>query len=51
VIGRIKEKMYEHGAAYASMSGSGASVFGIFERFIDLKKEFSGWDYWSGELK
>ncbi|MDR1581751.1 MAG: 4-(cytidine 5'-diphospho)-2-C-methyl-D-erythritol kinase [Prevotellaceae bacterium] len=29
-IAEIKEKMYEHGALYSSMSGSGASVFGLF---------------------
>jgi 4-diphosphocytidyl-2-C-methyl-D-erythritol kinase len=30
-IGTIKQKMYDQGAVYASMSGSGSSVFGIFE--------------------
>lgn len=30
-IARIKEDLYEMGAVYASMSGSGSSVFGIFE--------------------
>jgi 4-diphosphocytidyl-2-C-methyl-D-erythritol kinase len=34
LIGDIKAKLYEHGAIYASMSGSGSSVFGIFN---DLK--------------
>lgn len=29
-IGAIKQKMYDKGAVYASMSGSGSSVFGIF---------------------
>lgn len=29
-IKELKEKMYKHGALYASMSGSGSSVFGIF---------------------
>lgn len=29
-IGKIKEKMYENGATYAAMSGSGSSVFGLF---------------------
>jgi 4-diphosphocytidyl-2-C-methyl-D-erythritol kinase len=29
-IASIKNKLYEHGAIYASMSGSGSSVFGIF---------------------
>lgn len=30
-IERVKEKLYQMGAKYASMSGSGSSVFGIFE--------------------
>jgi len=51
LIGRLKEKMYSLGAAYASMSGSGSSVFGIFEKPVDLKKDFSDGVYWSGELK
>lgn len=29
-IGEIKEEMYRHGAIYASMSGSGSSVYGLF---------------------
>ncbi|MBD1394909.1 4-(cytidine 5'-diphospho)-2-C-methyl-D-erythritol kinase [Mucilaginibacter sp. ZB1P21] len=33
----VKAELYEHGALYASMSGSGASVFGIFEAEPDLK--------------
>ena len=37
VIRGVKAKLYEHGAIYASMSGSGASVFGIFESLPDLK--------------
>ncbi|MFD0792293.1 4-(cytidine 5'-diphospho)-2-C-methyl-D-erythritol kinase [Mucilaginibacter litoreus] len=31
VIRGVKAELYERGALYASMSGSGASVFGIFE--------------------
>ena len=30
-IGEIKEEMYRQGAIYASMSGSGSSVYGIFK--------------------
>lgn len=30
-IAAIKNKLYEHGAYYASMSGSGSSLFGLFE--------------------
>lgn len=31
-IKEIKEKMYEAGAFYAAMSGSGSSVFGLFDK-------------------
>lgn len=31
-IGLIKENLYEAGALYASMSGSGSSLYGIFEK-------------------
>jgi 4-diphosphocytidyl-2-C-methyl-D-erythritol kinase len=31
LIAKIKSQLYEQGALYASMSGSGASVFGFFE--------------------
>nr|WP_067061476.1 4-(cytidine 5'-diphospho)-2-C-methyl-D-erythritol kinase [Mucilaginibacter sp. L294] len=36
VIRGVKAELYEHGALYASMSGSGASVFGIFEEAPNL---------------
>lgn len=36
VIRGVKAALYEAGAHYASMSGSGASVFGIFEEMPDL---------------
>jgi 4-diphosphocytidyl-2-C-methyl-D-erythritol kinase len=51
IIKEVKEKLYSLGSTYSSMSGSGASVFGIFEKPSDLKKEFPDMDYWSGELK
>jgi 4-diphosphocytidyl-2-C-methyl-D-erythritol kinase len=36
VIRGVKASLYEAGALYASMSGSGASVFGIFDKTPDL---------------
>ncbi|MVN91324.1 4-(cytidine 5'-diphospho)-2-C-methyl-D-erythritol kinase [Mucilaginibacter aquatilis] len=36
IIEKVKSALYDAGALYASMSGSGASVFGIFESTPDL---------------
>lgn len=49
-IGAIKEEFYQHGALYASMSGSGSAVFGIFEKPVDLKTSFRNDFYWSRML-
>lgn len=32
MVGNLKDQLYELGAVYASMSGSGSSVFGLFEQ-------------------
>ena len=37
LIGEVKQALYKAGALYASMSGSGAAVFGIFESAPNLK--------------
>ncbi len=31
-IAAVKQRLYDHGAAYASMSGSGSTVYGIFKK-------------------
>lgn len=49
-IKNIKEKLYSKGAIYSAMSGSGSTVFGIFDKKTDLKKEFEGCFVWEGRL-
>ena len=42
-IAAIKDKLYDLGAIYASMSGSGSSVFGIFREQVEFVDEiFNG---------
>lgn len=49
-IQQIKETLYRQGAVYASMSGSGSSVFGLFEQPTNLKEAFGSCFVWEGEL-
>lgn len=46
-IQNVKQKLYSLGAVYASMSGSGSSVFGIFETAVQQPVAFSGRTVWS----
>ena len=44
-LAHIKQSLYDAGAEYASMSGSGSSIFGIFESVImaeNAKAQFKG---------
>ncbi len=50
LINEIKNKMYEQGALYVSMSGSGSAVYGIFKEVSFGEKEFSNCTTWSGKL-
>lgn len=45
-IEHIKNKLYALGASYASMSGSGSSVYAIFDKKTDLKHHFSDCYVW-----
>ena len=44
-IASIKKRMYEMGAIYASMSGSGSSVFGLFKDDVNASDDFPGCFY------
>lgn len=49
-VGAVKTQLYNNGAVYASMSGSGSSVFGLFEKPVQLNNLFSEMQYWEGVL-
>ena len=50
VLAQLKQEMYESGAVYAAMSGSGSTIFGIFdEEPSDIKSKYP--DYYVEILK
>lgn len=50
VIETMKNDLYSRGATYASMTGSGAAVYGIFDHQIELPSGFADIPHWSGLL-
>ena len=50
-IAEVKETLYQSGAVYASMTGSGSTVYGIFEEESDLKSSFPSFAIWQGFFK
>ena len=49
-IKKIKEQLYEEGAVYASMSGSGSAVYGLFKKSVKLQSKFENSFIWEGKL-
>lgn len=50
VILEIKEALYQQGAVYASMSGSGSAVFGVFDREVVLPNALKTHVWWQGKI-
>jgi 4-diphosphocytidyl-2-C-methyl-D-erythritol kinase len=50
LIHEIKKSLYRSGAVYASMSGSGSTVYGIFEGKPQISKKIREYVLWEGNL-
>lgn len=50
VLKSIKKKLYANGAVYASMSGSGSAMYGLFKQPVSLKEVFPNAFVWENSL-
>lgn len=50
ILPQIKQQLYDLGAEYASMTGSGSTVYGIFEKAPELSNTFAQHTVWNGQL-
>ncbi|RRB04565.1 4-(cytidine 5'-diphospho)-2-C-methyl-D-erythritol kinase [Larkinella rosea] len=50
VLATIKQELYQAGAVYASMSGSGSTIYGIFEQAVPLPDHFDTYQVWQKKV-
>ena len=50
VLAHIKAQLYEQGAVYAAMTGSGSTVFGLFSGEPNSEGAFARYTVWQGTL-
>lgn len=50
ILKEIKNQLYDIGAVYASMSGSGSTVYGIFNAPIVAPNQFQNYSVWQSKL-
>jgi len=46
----IKNDLYQAGAVYASMTGSGSTLYGIFRNEININQTFAKYTVWQGKM-
>ena len=50
ILAEYKQLLYDLGARYASMSGSGSTLYGIFDAPLNVSNNFGNSIVWQGEL-
>ena len=49
-LGQVKQRLYDLGAVYAAMSGSGSALFGLFRKPVELEASSPNTFTWSSRL-